>query len=196
MAYSSHSVSLLICEPGIQKGQSLLRVSFRSYHKMVAGAGVITGLALHIWYHGWDGGSGWGMELMERAGTFFFSPDSLYTCAGLSFLTAWWPRGSWLLMWQLKAPRASVPRDQGRSSRTSVTQAWHSHWVLSSILCWSEQSRDLPKFKEREQRTPSMGRVPQNLCPLLNWYKGKLFLIYKFHALLLKITTFFLNSWS
>ncbi|XP_068421515.1 mitochondrial import receptor subunit TOM34 isoform X2 [Eschrichtius robustus] len=43
--------------------------------------------------------------------------NSLVAYAGLSVLTAWWPQGSWLLAWQLKAPRASVPREQADAAR-------------------------------------------------------------------------------
>ena len=105
-------------------------------------------------------------ELIEQAGG-FFSP-LLAVC---SLVPAWASSqhgGLWVVGFsqgQLKTPRASVPRAQEGAPRP---EAWFrdAHSVLSSVLCWWEQSQNLPKFKKKVliHRTPSVGRMPHSLC--------------------------------
>lgn len=185
MIDSSHFALLVFCEQGICEGQFLLGVS----HSGPTGwqLGLKSPEVLHVWHQDWDEWDGCRWDCWSRLAPPFFSPYSLVRCASLSFFIAWWPQGSWLLTWHLKAPGASVPRDQGRNYKASRTLPWNSHYTLSSVPYWSQQLQNLSKFTGKERR-----KNTKEFVLTFKVIQGKAFpkLIYKFLAILMKILVF------
>lgn len=68
-----------------------------------------------------------------------------------------------------------------------MTLPWNAHYTLSSVPYWSQQLQNLPKFTGKERRTNT-----KEFVLAFKVIQGKAFpkLIYKFHAILMKILVF------